>query len=93
MYFFYHIPPHIEEGRYDQEDTDKMDFIENLVHEPLYVLSHLKLVSGHSISLDLILLWSSYYLIPISFPILRFYAKGRLPLFIYLNDPCSTSLD
>lgn len=43
-----------------------MDFIENLVHEPLYVLSHLKLVSGHSISRDLILLWSSY-LIPIFF--------------------------
>lgn len=52
MYFFYHIPPHIEEGRYDQEDTDKMDFIENLVHEP-------------------------FYLIPISFPILRFYAKDK----------------
>lgn len=72
----------------DQEDTDKMDFAANLVHELLYVSSQLKLVLGHSTSfktnsiITVQLLDTDF----VSHPF-RSYAKGRLPLSICAKIP------
>lgn len=74
----------------DQEDTDKMDFAANLVHELLYMSSQLKLVLGHSTSfktnsiITVQLLDADF----VSHPF-RSYAKGRLPLSSALKYPCS----